>query len=269
VAVFTVLLFRSDALSRGVALVILGACIGLWIVILERAMAQGLLKVVSGRMEGREFVLDKPTLSLGSDERGDIALFGDPASLPRHATLRQQGRGFAIEALPGAMLTVNGQPVGQATLASGDRLTVGSTRLIYRDKATAPAQVPALVPPEPAPASPSWSPPPVWAPPAAPQPLGSPVAAGMLSLLDPTTGQRFALRQGLTTIGRAPDNDIVLTHPSVSAHHAEVRYEAGRHIVHDKGSTNGTFVNGRRVLGPNMIKAGWTVQFGEQELRAM
>jgi pSer/pThr/pTyr-binding forkhead associated (FHA) protein len=73
----------------------------------------------------------------------------------------------------------------------------------------------------------------------------------------------------VTAIGRSADNDIVLDAPGVSAHHAEVRYEAGRYILYDRGSTNGTFVNGRRISGPNMIKGGWTVKVGEIELEVV
>lgn len=46
------------------------------------------------------------------------------------------------------------------------------------------------------------------------------------------------------TIGRAPDNDIVLSNRAVSRHHAVVYWEEDRFLVEDLGSRNGTFVNG-------------------------
>jgi len=268
VALFTVLLFRSDALSRGVALTILGACIGLWIVLIERVLAPAALKVVSGRFEGREFLLDKPHLTLGSNERGDIAIFGDPQIRGHHATLHHQGKGYVIESEAGAPLKVNKQLVTRQALGSEDELIVGQTRLIYRDKSGAePVRPPVAQPaPSPMPDLPpvAVSPPPIQQPPVVRDP--SPTA---LWLINQITGRRHALRPGVTTIGRGGDNDIVLDAPSVSAHHAEIRYENGRYILYDKGSTNGTFVNGRRILGANMIKAGWTVQLGQVELKAI
>ena len=49
-------------------------------------------------------------------------------------------------------------------------------------------------------------------------------------------------------IGRAPDNDVVLSDLKVSRHHAEVRRSpTGRYEIVDLGSHNGTYVNGQRV----------------------
>jgi cytochrome P450/NADPH-cytochrome P450 reductase len=55
------------------------------------------------------------------------------------------------------------------------------------------------------------------------------------------------LATGTLRIGRAPDNDIVVTDPGVSRHHAELHSVAGAYSIVDLGSNNGTFVNGRRV----------------------
>lgn len=49
------------------------------------------------------------------------------------------------------------------------------------------------------------------------------------------------------TIGRAPDNDLILRDPDVSGHHALLYWEAGELWVRDLGSTNGTFHAGQRV----------------------
>ncbi len=260
VGLFTVLLFSSDALSRGVALIILGACIGLWIVLIERVLAPATLKVISGRFEGREFLLDKPRLTLGSNERGDIAIFGDPQIRGHHATLHHEGKGYVIEAAAGAPLILNKQPATRQALGIEDELIVGQTRLIYRDKSGAVPARPSAVQPAPRP-MPDLPPAPM------PQPSVVPIPfPATLWLIDQSAGRRYAVRPGITTIGRSGDNDIVLDAPSVSAHHAEIRYENGRYILYDRGSTNGTFVNGRRIGGPNMIKAGWRLRVGDVEL---
>jgi len=53
--------------------------------------------------------------------------------------------------------------------------------------------------------------------------------------------------QGPTTIGRDPANDIVLEDTTVSRRHAQIERQDGDVVLTDLGSSNGTFVNGRRV----------------------
>jgi len=61
------------------------------------------------------------------------------------------------------------------------------------------------------------------------------------------TGQEFDLTAPLISIGRVEGNDIVLTHPSVSSKHAELRLEGGDYRLVDHNSTNGTKVNDERI----------------------
>ena len=49
------------------------------------------------------------------------------------------------------------------------------------------------------------------------------------------------------SIGRSPDNALVIDNPAVSHYHARVFKEEGRIMLEDFGSLNGTFVNGQRV----------------------
>jgi DNA-binding NtrC family response regulator/pSer/pThr/pTyr-binding forkhead associated (FHA) protein len=59
--------------------------------------------------------------------------------------------------------------------------------------------------------------------------------------------RRIPLTRGTGTIGRDAANSVVLDQFGVSARHAEVELGAGRLVIRDVGSTNGTFVNGQRV----------------------
>ena len=63
----------------------------------------------------------------------------------------------------------------------------------------------------------------------------------------PTTGARYNLDADLITIGRHPDSDIFLDDITVSRRHAEIDQRAGRYIVRDVGSLNGTYVNRGRI----------------------
>lgn len=69
------------------------------------------------------------------------------------------------------------------------------------------------------------------------------------------------------TLGRAPDNTIVLPDPSVSAHHAAVRQEHGQWWVEDLRSTNGTAVNDTWLQGASPLYPGDVVRLGEVLLR--
>lgn len=59
--------------------------------------------------------------------------------------------------------------------------------------------------------------------------------------------RRIPLGPEPCTIGRDPQNDIVLDDRPVSRKHAEIRLRLGRYTLYDLQSTNGTFVNGRRI----------------------
>jgi len=63
----------------------------------------------------------------------------------------------------------------------------------------------------------------------------------------PAERRRAVLTAEPLAIGRDPENDLVLDDRRVSRRHAEVRLRLGRYTLYDLQSTNGTFVNGRRV----------------------
>jgi predicted component of type VI protein secretion system len=72
------------------------------------------------------------------------------------------------------------------------------------------------------------------------------------------------LAEEAMTVGRLPDNTIQIEDGSVSSHHAEIVFEGGEYHLHDKGSTNGTFVNGAQVTSV-VLKNGDQVRFGSIE----
>ncbi len=76
----------------------------------------------------------------------------------------------------------------------------------------------------------------------------------------------IVLTRPVTTIGRREGNDVVLDDPQASRAHAEVRSDAGRFVVLDLQSTNGTRVNGEAV-GERELRSGDEIQIGAHRLR--
>ena len=87
--------------------------------------------------------------------------------------------------------------------------------------------------------------------------------AAVQAWLEAPDGKRYPLRLPQTTIGRLSDNDIPISHPSISKRHARIFYQNGRFWLEDLGSTNGTKVGGRRIRGQTVpLESGVEIQFG-------
>jgi hypothetical protein len=76
---------------------------------------------------------------------------------------------------------------------------------------------------------------------------------------------RHAVREGLTAIGRAQENDIVITDALVSRHHAQITLDGGTCRITDLGSGNGTFLNGERINGSKCLRPGDVVRIADSE----
>lgn len=138
--------------------------------------------------------------------------------------------------------------------------------------ATVPSKPP---PPPPAlPPLPPRAPPPPVAPSAASPPpaparasAGASAARAPLATLEitnegPTKGTKFEIFTPLTNIGRGPHNDVAINDESVSDSHAKILKREGTWWVVDQGSTNGTYVGGRRVAGEQQMVGAPDVRFG-------
>jgi pSer/pThr/pTyr-binding forkhead associated (FHA) protein len=59
--------------------------------------------------------------------------------------------------------------------------------------------------------------------------------------------KEVVLEKELTTIGRKPDNDIVIDNQAVSGHHASIKMEGNTLLLEDLGSLNGTYLNSQKI----------------------
>lgn len=72
--------------------------------------------------------------------------------------------------------------------------------------------------------------------------------------------RRWLVEKERTTLGRWPDNDVVLPDRLVSRHHAQIRRVGTQYLLEDCGSTNGTFLNGVKIDEPSSLQDGDAIQ---------
>lgn len=79
----------------------------------------------------------------------------------------------------------------------------------------------------------------------------------------PDSGKVYPIDKSEVFIGRDLNNEVVINDQEVSRRHARVFVQGGNYVIEDLGSTNGTSVNGQRIMGPYILKAGELITFGE------
>ncbi|MFT5358717.1 MAG: pilus assembly protein CpaF, partial [Polyangiales bacterium] len=75
--------------------------------------------------------------------------------------------------------------------------------------------------------------------------------------------RRMEFDKNEVTIGRVQGNDIILPKGNVSKRHSRIVLKDNRFIVVDLKSTNGTYVNGRKITSPLVVKPGDKVYIGD------
>ncbi|MFD9328409.1 FHA domain-containing protein [Streptomyces sp. NPDC060065] len=229
-------------------------------------------------LNGRTWTLDASRpYTLGRDPQGDIVL--DDARVSwRHGTISWDGRSWVIEDHGSTNGTfVQGQRIHQMEIGPGSAVHLGnatdgpSLKLSGTAAAVAQPQQPFAAQG----ASPGWAqqPPQQQAPeqgwqrpqqganiPQQQGPGGGAGAPPVYGDRSPTTFHQFSLGR-VMRIGRALENELVVSDLQVSRHHAEFHATPdGRCEIRDLGSHNGTYVNGMPIakggsalLGPNDI----------------
>ncbi len=100
-----------------------------------------------------------------------------------------------------------------------------------------------------------------------PEELETSQRAHLVVVGGPETGRLLTLNAGELVLGRSSEVSGHLPDPSISQRHAKVIRHDGRYVLVDLGSTNGTFVNDRRVEGPTLLGHRDTIRLGQTSLK--
>ena len=190
-------------------------------------------------------VLAKPEMSVGRAPENDIRL--DQPNISRyHAQFTSQGPRMLLSDLGSVNGTsVNGTRVrGTIELHDGDHVDFAGVGMIFRAGAAsagAPVSERSMIIPDTATRT---------------------IVQTSQAALEGEDGGLIMLVKGETTVGRVAGNDLVLPDNFVSRQHARIQSQGGEFILFDLGSSNGTYVNGRRLTEPHTLQPGDEIHFG-------
>lgn len=271
------------SVSRAVTCVAIGGGIGLCVGLVELATRQAWVRVILGRNEGKEYLIDTPQTYLGRSERAHVPLYGDDQVMPMHAMIVCQSRAyFLVDGGSPIGTGLNGQRITQAPLTSGDYIQIGRHQLQFLTRSGRMQRIAAPEALRGAPPMPHSSAGVGF--PTAMSPAGA-VAAGpvgpaaqtmtaaiplsrphaLVAVAGPLTGTRFEV-SGSLEVGREATGISLSFDSTASRRHARVVVTAGGLAIQDLGSTNGTLVNGVKVTQQE-LRPGDLVQVGVSVFR--
>jgi S-DNA-T family DNA segregation ATPase FtsK/SpoIIIE len=194
-------------------------------------MSGFVLRVVDGADVGRCVQVDSP-LVVGRE--GDVVV-RDPTVSRRHVRIEPHDDHLQLSDLRSASGTrLNGAQVSTGAAVAGDQIALGATaaRVLRHFRFPDLDAGPSIV------------------------------------VEHAGRGRAVAVADGLV-VGRDPSSDVRIDDPSVSRRHAVFRVSSRRVVLEDCGSANGTFVQGRRVVGSVDLSDGNEISFGGAGARAV
>lgn len=125
----------NDVVARGVAIVIMGALIGVGVGFLEQFAKAAWLKVIRGEFEGKEYLVFAGTTSIGNNGKNTIVLFKDKLVGPHHCDIKLEGSKYVLTDCGTPLGTiVNGQKITRHILRQGDAIAIGNSVLVFNTK---------------------------------------------------------------------------------------------------------------------------------------
>lgn len=126
--------------GKAVGLALLGGAVGAFIAFIVLLLSKAWLEVVSGKMKGTEFILDKfihadgPSAYVGSNAlKADIVL-PDPDIEPQHAMLKGADTHILLKDMSRSGTFVNRKRIEQVSLEDRQAIQMGNTQMVYHEK---------------------------------------------------------------------------------------------------------------------------------------
>jgi hypothetical protein len=128
---------RAEFIAQLVGIVLLGTLVGFATGVIEQARKSRWIEIVSGGLAGKQFILYKSSITLGSSPSADITLIKDSGISPVAAVMEARGSQIVIQtADPSRAVVVNGASVMSSALTDSDVVTLGSTQIRFRERAS-------------------------------------------------------------------------------------------------------------------------------------
>jgi Inner membrane component of T3SS, cytoplasmic domain len=128
-------MFGGGGASRLVGLLAVGLSIGIFVALVDRLAREAWLRVRTGPLAGKSFILYKTPTVIGSAPQADVYLYKDADIDASHVSIHRVGTVYEIEDMSSRTgTTVGGNRIRRRRLASGDQIVIGSTVLDFEER---------------------------------------------------------------------------------------------------------------------------------------
>ncbi|MEM3872510.1 MAG: FHA domain-containing protein [Nitrososphaeria archaeon] len=191
--------------------------------------------VLEEAQSGRIYRLNKKTTYIGRADSNDLKVEDELVSR-RHCRIDKVGSSFSIMDMKSKNGTyVNDRKIsGSVILNSGDKIRIGKTTLVFSAKKEIRENAYKIC---------------------------------LIKVGEEKVVDKFCFSESLISIGRAYDNSLKLNDSLVSKRHCMIRKIGNRYYLTDMNSSNGTYLNGKKLLGTAEIKDGDLVKIGGNVFR--
>jgi len=133
-------MFANPLMGKAVGLLLLGLSTGVFIALIVFMLSKVWLEIISGKMKGMEFILDKflskeaPSATLGSSPLKSDIVITDPEISPQHGILKGEGNYFTLKDISLSGTYIDGKKIEISRLRSNQHIRMGKTELVYHEK---------------------------------------------------------------------------------------------------------------------------------------
>jgi hypothetical protein len=127
-------------LGKALGLSLLGASTGIFIALIVFLLSRAWFEIISGKLEGTEFILDKflasngPSAFIGSSPLKSDIVLPDPDVSPQHAMLHGKDTYFLLKDISQQGTFINRRRIEQADLQDHQLIKIGNTEMIYHER---------------------------------------------------------------------------------------------------------------------------------------